>query len=667
MATIMRQNSRFNTASPVKGEHGVLKGFSDIRRCLSPPPAGAVFQTIAPFIEVITSPETTGPMTGAALASCDHFIQAGVVSSGEDLAGLVEGVMACQFEQSDVTGDEIVISKMFLVLSSAFASPALRCLPPPLVVDTLHTVLRVNSEQRFSDMLRHHAQNALVSMAALFLSHLPSLPLAAGPSHAAAAHPPAGRAAALPSVVTWTLRARGGAVLGGAVRRAPSGVAPADPARASSAAPSEAGDQASPHRPDTLEGRGADGADGAAWADAVAAVLELLIGLVADAPGEALRAHAVALLHSLVEEHAARLVAAPQVRRAVTLSLVGALLRVPALDDPVALAGALSLFRALFANLGAHLRGHTEVAVAHLYLAPLEDKAAPDALREVALEGLCDLCALPSFLADLYVNFDCALHAPNLFERTAKLLCKSSFPVSGVLTPAHLLSFTALARGLDAIAARCAAGAPAHVGAEQHAAAERATAARIVKRRYAAAADQFNRAPKKGLQFLAAQGLLAPPGAAPPAPGAEGPRCPGALARFFRLTPTLDKRAVGEFLGERDTFNQEVLRAYAWLFDFAGDPIEEALRLFIESFLLPGESQKIERITDVFAQRFFEQAEPLPYKVDTSRPSLRTNWTRLGRSRRSRASSRTRTRCTCSPSPSSCSTRTGTPRRSRSA
>ena len=75
MATIMRQNSRFNTALPVKGEHGMLKGFSDLRRCLTPPPAGAVYRHIAPFIDAITSPETTGPMTGAALASCDQFIK----------------------------------------------------------------------------------------------------------------------------------------------------------------------------------------------------------------------------------------------------------------------------------------------------------------------------------------------------------------------------------------------------------------------------------------------------------------------------------------------------------------------------------------------------------------------------------------------------------------
>ena len=56
--------------------------------------------------------------------------------------------------------------------------------------------------------------------------------------------------------------------------------------------------------------------------------------------------------------------------------------------------------------------------------------------------------------------------------------------------------------------------ASAGADAKAHAAAEQATADKLVKRRYAAAADHFNRDMKKGLQFLQAAGLLTPPGSA---------------------------------------------------------------------------------------------------------------------------------------------------------
>ena len=53
--------------------------------------------------------------------------------------------------------------------------------------------------------------------------------------------------------------------------------------------------------------------------------------------------------------------------------------------------------------------------------------------------------------------------------------------------------------------------------------------------------------------------------------------------------------------------SEAVLRTYARLFDFQGVGLVSALREFLESFKLPGESQKIERITEAFAQAYFAQ------------------------------------------------------------
>jgi brefeldin A-resistance guanine nucleotide exchange factor 1 len=41
------------------------------------------------------------------------------------------------------------------------------------------------------------------------------------------------------------------------------------------------------------------------------------------------------------------------------------------------------------------------------------------------------------------------------------------------------------------------------------------------------------------------------------------------------------------------------LSEFAQLFDFKGEPLVSALRMFLEALKLPGEAQKIDRITEV--------------------------------------------------------------------
>ena len=72
---------------------------------------------MAPFLAVVVSPETTGPITGAALTSLSKLLKADYISpdnvkSGPAMQKVVEAVLNCQFEQSDVSGDEVVIGRI---------------------------------------------------------------------------------------------------------------------------------------------------------------------------------------------------------------------------------------------------------------------------------------------------------------------------------------------------------------------------------------------------------------------------------------------------------------------------------------------------------------------------------------------------------------------------
>lgn len=96
----------------------------------------------------------------------------------------------------------------------------------------------------------------------------------------------------------------------------------------------------------------------------------------------------------------------------------------------------------------------------------------------------------------------------------------------------------------------------------------------------------------KGLQFLHENELLG--------------RSAEEIAQFFLEDSRLDKTAIGDFLGENEKFNKEVMYSYVDQMDFFGLEIVSALRLFLEGFRLPGEAQKIDRLMEKFAARYHE-------------------------------------------------------------
>jgi len=83
-------------------------------------------------------------------------------------------------------------------------------------------------------------------------------------------------------------------------------------------------------------------------------------------------------------------------------------------------------------------------------------------------------------------------------------------------------------------------------------------------------------------------------------------RTPDEISVFLHEDSRLDKTAIGDFMGENETFNKEVMYAYVDQMDFYNMEIVSALRLFLEGFRLPGEAQKIDRLMEKFAARYHE-------------------------------------------------------------
>lgn len=102
---------------------------------------------------------------------------------------------------------------------------------------------------------------------------------------------------------------------------------------------------------------------------------------------------------------------------------------------------------------------------------------------------------------------------------------------------------------------------------------------------------QFNFKPKRGIKMLLSDGFIRS-------------KAPADIAHFFLRNDRLDKAALGEFLGEGDTENIAIMHAFVDQLDFAKRPFVHALRQFLQSFRLPGESQKIDRFMLKFAERY---------------------------------------------------------------
>lgn len=57
-----------------------------------------------------------------------------------------------------------------------------------------------------------------------------------------------------------------------------------------------------------------------------------------------------------------------------------------------------------------------------------ENIKMPYEMKEVALEALVQLWRIPSFVTELYINYDCDFYCSNLFEDLTKLLSKVTRP-----------------------------------------------------------------------------------------------------------------------------------------------------------------------------------------------------------------------------------------------
>ncbi|KAI9399786.1 hypothetical protein POPTR_002G149200v4 [Populus trichocarpa] len=297
-----------------------------------------------------------------------------------------------------------------------------------------------------------------------------------------------------------------------------------------------------------------------------------------------------------------------------------------------------SIFISLVSRFRAGLKAEIGVFFPMIVLRILENIVQPNFQQKIiVLRFLDKLCVDSQILVDIFINYDCDINSSNIFERMVNGLLKTAqgaLPgTATTLVPPQevtmkleaMKSLVAILKSMgdwmnkqlripdphSAKKSDAAENSPGPgslpmtngngdepvEGSDSHS--ETSTEAsdvsaieqrRAYKLEFQEGISLFNRKPKKGIEFLINANKVGN--------SAEE------IAAFLKNASGLNKTLIGDYLGEREDFSLKVMHAYVDSFDFRGLEFDEAIRVFLQGFRLPGEAQKIDRIMEKFAERY---------------------------------------------------------------
>ncbi|KAG6551263.1 hypothetical protein Mapa_007189 [Marchantia paleacea] len=664
--SVMRRNARW-AGRYISGdepmEHSLIRNLKTLRRKIFTwqSPSSPGWQSVnpsfylSPFLDVIRSDETGAPITGVALSAVYKILTLDIidvktVSVEGAIHGIVDAVTSCRFEVTDPASEEVVLMKILQVLLACMKCGAGLVLSNRDVCVVVNTCFRVvHQAGSKGELLQRTARHTMHELVRTIFSHLPDLDPTPGAVNDVEATGNGSIEAAPHRISTEESSRNQG--MNASTSNGASGEDGYSEDFSRESERSEADSQAEdtlprkPPRPPSREkmalvvsnkaDQDKSHKDGSPALEpyGVPCMVEIfhflcsLLNITDPAgPGHSLLASdeevplfALGLINTAIELGGQSFGHHPKLLALVQDELFRNLMQMGLSFTPPVLSMVCSIVLNLYHHLGTFLKLQIEAFFVYVVIRLAQGKyGAAYQQQEVAMEALVDFCRQPTFMAEMYANFDCDIICSNAFEDIGNLLSKSAFPVNCPLSAMHVLALEGLLAVIHSMADRIDSlpvtpqlemvnytDAPDFVpfwtlkcpSYEDPACwVEFVRQQKYIKRRLMIGADHFNRDPKKGLEFLQGIRLL---------PKNLDPK---SVACFFRYTTGLDKRLLGDFLGDHDEFCVQVLQELAKTFDFSDMSLDAALRTFLESFRLPGEAQKIQRVLEAFAQRYYEQS-----------------------------------------------------------
>ncbi|KAL1787913.1 Golgi-specific brefeldin A-resistance guanine nucleotide exchange factor 1 isoform X2 [Sigmodon hispidus] len=790
----IKRNARWSTHIPLDEERDpLLHSFSHLKEVLNSVTELSEIEPnvfLRPFLEVIRSEDTTGPITGLALTSVNKFLSYALIDPGhegtaEGMENMADAVTHARFVGTDPASDEVVLMKILQVLRTLLLTPVGTHLTNESVCEIMQSCFRICFEMRLSELLRKSAEHTLVDMVQLLFTRLPQfkeepksyvgtnmkkLKMRAGgmsdtskwkkqkrsprpPRHTTKVLPgselstPNGTTLSsnlpssmpfidVPTSISSASSEAASAVVSpctdsglelssqttskedltdleqaGSPRESisiepgsneigasdpidPQEEAHVEKAQSVSvesipevleecASPTDHSASASVHDMDYVNPRGvrftqSSQKEGTALVPYGLPCIRELFRFLISLTNPHDRHNSEVMIHMGLHLLTVALESAPVAQCQTLLGLIKDemcrhLFQLLSIERLNLYAASLRVCFLLFESMREHLKFQLEMYIKKLMeIITVENPKMPYEMKEMALEAVVQLWRIPSFVTELYINYDCDYYCSNLFEDLTKLLSKNAFPVSGQLYTTHLLSLDALLTVIDSTEAHCQAkvlntltqqekketarpGCEAVDGTQEANRTERAASdgkstgvasdapglhlpsggwlsaehgkpgcndveeagdsgadkkfsrkpprfscllpdprelieIKNKKKLLITGTEQFNQKPKKGIQFLQEKGLLTIP-----MDNTE-------VAQWLRENPRLDKKMIGEFVSDRK--NIDLLESFVSTFSFQGLRLDEALRLYLEAFRLPGEAPVIHRLLEAFTEHW---------------------------------------------------------------
>ncbi|XP_032634126.1 Golgi-specific brefeldin A-resistance guanine nucleotide exchange factor 1 isoform X11 [Chelonoidis abingdonii] len=790
----IKRSARWNTHTHLDEERDpLLHSFSLLKEVLNNITELSEIEPnvfLRPFLEVIRSEDTTGPITGLALTSVNKFLSYALIDpshegTAEGMENMADAVTHARFVGTDPASDEVVLMKILQVLRTLLLTPVGAHLTNESVCEIMQSCFRICFEMRLSELLRKSAEHTLVDMVQLLFTRLPhfkeepksyvganmkKLKMRAGgmsdsskwkkqkrsprpTRHATKVSPgteqPATNGTVMPSNITdgVTFIDAPSPISSGSSENISSAVSPATDSGLelssqttskedltdleqvnslglSAAVPSiepnatehphkhepqneglrvektqsasvesipevleectsvaEHSDSASVHDMDYVNPRGvrftqSSQKEGIALVPYGLPCIRELFRFLISLTNPHDRHNSEVMIHMGLQLLTVALESAPVANCQSLLGLVKDelcrhLFQLLSVERLNLYAASLRVCFLLFESMREHLKFQLEMYIKKLMeIITVENPKMPYEMKEMALEAVVQLWRIPSFVTELYINYDCDYYCSNLFEDLTKLLSKNAFPVSGQLYTTHLLSLEALLTVIDSTEAHCQAKVLSNIHQQEKEVVKPSTETasstkepsnnnekvsegnspnvvtelsgacpptsgclmadqmkqgcqdleggsdaaekniprkptrfscllprtqelmeiKSKKKLLITGTEQFNQKPRKGIQFLQEKNLLAIP------------MDNNEVAQWLRENPRLDKKMIGEFVSDRK--NIDLLESFVGTFNFQGLRLDEALRLYLEAFRLPGEAPVIQRLLEAFTEHW---------------------------------------------------------------
>ncbi|ROT34831.1 Sec7 domain-containing protein [Sodiomyces alkalinus F11] len=638
-------------------DHPLMAGFGRLRLELASIRDIHAFDALSllnPFLLVLQSKRTAAPVTILTLSALRKFLAYGFVCPSSPrfnlaMQALTAAVTRCQFDTSDPGQVEVVLLMILHLMEDMMSGPGGNMLSDESVCDMMGRGLAICSQPRFSPVLRRTAEAVMVRMCQIIFEDVKHLAEVEGETN-----PDALVSDTNGGIGSVMINLGPAGSIGGSHSAAK---VDAPTARQTTDARGHENDEARADFSDksSMEIEGGIGDDDAQSLDlrpySLPTVRELFRVLVNflnpddRQHTDTMRVMALRIIHVALE------VSGPLITRHPTLALIAEdqlccyLFQLVRSDNMAILHESLIVAGTLLATCRSVLKLQQELFLSYLVVClhssveiprepaiepalyagipqapklarkpssqansgrstpvPVKDRQKlgleggarkPDA-RQAMVETVGVLSRIPTFMTELFVNYDCDPDRADLCEDLIGLLSRNALPDSATWSTTSVppLCLDALLRYIQFMAERL----DQERVPENYPDVVNLREQRRRKRIIIKGAEKFNDNAKEGLQYLQAQGII------------EDIQNPVLVAKFLRGTSRVNKKKLGEYLSKKGS--ESVLEAYMDTFNFTDKRADEALRSLLETFRLPGESPLIARIVTSFADRYCTKAAP---------------------------------------------------------